>query len=104
MMMVHNTDFNKGVALLENTKLRCDDFVTSENFISNISSLEDKLLDANYEMIYGQGTITNLVDLAKGDFDFAIFENIEMSDVAAGYYSVKKLVLSLAVLATERLV
>ena len=71
-------------ALLENTKLRCDDFVTSENFISNISSLEDKLLDANYEMIYGQGTITNLVDLAKGDFDFAIFEDIEMSDVAAG--------------------
>ena len=71
-------------ALLENTKLRCDDFVTSENFISNISSLEDKLLDANYEMIYGQGTITNLVDLAKGDFDFAIFENIEISDVAAG--------------------
>ena len=63
-------------ALLENTKLRCDDFVTSENFISNISSLEDKLLDANYEMIYGQGTITNLVDLAKGDFDFAIFETI----------------------------
>ena len=56
--------------MLENTKLRCDDFVTSENFISNISSLEDKLLDANYEMIYGQGTITNLVDLAKGDFDF----------------------------------
>ena len=50
----------------------------------DLTELEDKLLDANYEMIYGQGIITNLVDLAKGDFDFAIFENIEMSDVAAG--------------------
>ena len=48
-------------------------------------------------MIYGQGTITNLVDLAKGDFDFAIFENIEISDVAAESCSVKKLVLLLAV-------
>ena len=71
-------------ALLENTKLRCEDFVTSENYISNINSLQDKLLDTNYEMVYGQGNITNLVDLAKGDFDFAIFENIEMSDIAAG--------------------
>ena len=71
-------------ALLENTKLRCEDFVTSENYISNINSLQDKLLDTNYEMVYGQGNITNLVDLANGDFDFAIFENIEMSDIAAG--------------------
>ena len=70
--------------MLENTKLRCEDFVTSENYISNINSLQDKLLDTNYEMVYGQGNITNLVDLAKGDFDFAIFENIEMSDIAAG--------------------
>ena len=71
-------------SLFENTKLRCDDFITSENFVSNIYDLEDKLFDTNYEMVYGQGIITNLVDLAKGDFDFAIFENIEISDIAAG--------------------
>ena len=52
--------------------------------INEIPAIEDKLLDTNYEMVYGQGNITNLVDLAKGDFDFAIFENIEMSDIAAG--------------------
>ena len=70
-------------SLLENTKLRCEEIMSSESFISNIYDLEDKALDTNYEMVYTEGSVTSLSDLAKGDYDFGIFENIKISDIAS---------------------
>ena len=78
------TAMQGGGSLFENTKLRCEDFITSENFVSNISNLDYKSVNTDYEMVYGQVSIINLVDLAKGEYDFAIFENISISDIAAG--------------------
>ncbi len=70
-------------SLFENIKLRCDNFISSESFISNIYELEDKALGENYEMIYTKGSVTSLSDLAKGDYDFGIFDNVKISDLAS---------------------